>query len=190
MNAVSLVAQPASAARLADGQLPTAVGGLYGAADALLLTRLAAALDAPLLHVAEDQQTADRLEAEARFLAPDDLPILHFPDWETLAYDNFSPHQDIVSQRLRVLSALPGLKRGLLIVAAPCVLHRLPPTDYVASQSLRLAAGQQLDLESFVAGLVDAGYLQGATGLGAWRVRCARLTGGSVSDGQWRAAPY
>ncbi|MEM9171594.1 MAG: transcription-repair coupling factor [Pseudomonadota bacterium] len=160
MNLHSLLCSTGANQRAAIDTLPEAAGGLYGASDALMLSRLAAQLSTPVLHIAEDQQSADRLEAEARFFADAALPILHFPDWETLAYDNFSPHQDIISQRLRVLGRLPQLKRGLLIVAAPCLLHRLPPTDYVAAHSLRLAQGQSLDLDLFVGGLAESGYLR------------------------------
>ncbi|MFK8052696.1 MAG: transcription-repair coupling factor [Woeseiaceae bacterium] len=141
-------------------QLPSEIGGLYGAADALLLTRLASAVDAPVLHIADSQQEADRLEAEARFFADDKLPVLHFPDWETLPYDSFSPHQDIISQRLAVLARLPGLTRGLLIVAAPCLLHRLPPTAYVRSRALALKVGDRLNDEAFVSTLAESGYLR------------------------------
>ncbi|MEO1594214.1 MAG: transcription-repair coupling factor [Pseudomonadota bacterium] len=166
MNAARLI--QAGAAALADGDatpvtadsLPAAIGGLAGAADALLLVQIAGGLDRPVLHIADNQQDADRLESEARFFAGDALPVLHFPDWETLPYDSFSPHQDIISQRLRVLAELPRIQRGLLIVAAECLLHRLPPTDYVAARSLSLAAGDTLDRDAFTARLTDAGYLR------------------------------
>ncbi|MEM7610892.1 MAG: transcription-repair coupling factor [Pseudomonadota bacterium] len=140
--------------------LPSQVGGLYGASDALLLTRLAASLDQPVLHIAPNQQEADRLEAEARFFAGDTLPVLHFPDWETLPYDSFSPHQDIVSQRLTALGQLPSLRRGLLVVAAQCLLHRLPPDNYVSARTLSLLSGQTLDSDAFIQSLTESGYLR------------------------------
>lgn len=145
---------------LDPASLPNEIGGLYGSTDALLLTRLAASLERPLLHIADTQQEADRLEAEARFYAEDAIPVLHFPDWETLAYDSFSPHQDIVSQRLAVLARLPALKQGLLIVAAPCLLHRLPPTQYVSARAISLKVGDSLQTEQFAGRLVESGYLR------------------------------
>ena len=69
----------------------------------------------------------------AIFSPAPDVPVLHFPDWETLPYDSFSPHQDIVSERLRVLTRLPELSRGIVVVAAQTLLQRLPPVDYVRS---------------------------------------------------------
>ncbi len=160
MTAAQWLQQSDADKPLAADKLPDRIGGLVGAADALLLTRIAARVDRPLLHIADSQQEADRLEAEARFFAPDNLPVLHFPDWETLPYDSFSPHQDIVSQRLAVLSQLPTVRRGLLIVAAGCLLQRLPPVDYVRSRALALATGQQLDLDAFVQRLTVSGYLR------------------------------
>ncbi|MEL7310659.1 MAG: transcription-repair coupling factor [Pseudomonadota bacterium] len=134
------------------------VGGLVGASTALALAELAASEPRPVVYFAESQQMADQLEAAARFFAPADLPVLHFPDWETLAYDSFSPHQDIISQRLSVLSELRQIKRGLLVVAAQCALHRLPPLDYVAARSLDLREGQTLDTDAFTNQLVATGY--------------------------------
>ncbi|MEM7763245.1 MAG: transcription-repair coupling factor [Pseudomonadota bacterium] len=139
---------------------PAAIGGLYGASDALLLARLASAANGVVLHVADTQADADRLEAEVQFFAEPDLPVLHFPDWETLPYDNFSPHQDIISERLAVLAKLPKLERGILIVAAQCLLHRLPPTQYVRARALSLRVGESLDAEAFLRSLSDAGYVR------------------------------
>src|ERR1051325_11661947 len=73
-----------------------------GAATAMALSHLAT--DAPLLVVPADTTEALRLESEFQFLA--EVPVLPFPDWETLPYDSFSPHQDIISSRLRTLRRL------------------------------------------------------------------------------------
>ena len=86
--------------------------GLAGAGTALHLARAAERLAPPLLVIARDAAEVARLEDELRFFAPPALPILAFPDYETLPYDQFSPHPDIISQRLRTLSRLPGLGTG------------------------------------------------------------------------------
>ncbi|WP_410964949.1 hypothetical protein, partial [Salmonella sp. SAL4435] len=83
---------------------------------------------------------------ELRFFAPD-LPVLHFPDWETLPYDVFSPHQDIISQRIAALYQLPQLKHGVLVVPISTALHRLAPTRFLLGSSLVLDVGQKLDVE-------------------------------------------
>jgi len=74
-------------------------GGLRGAGGALLIAATAARYRGLVLAVTPDSQTGLRLETELRIFGGSDLDILAFPDWETLPYDMFSPHQDIVSQR-------------------------------------------------------------------------------------------
>ncbi len=108
--------------------------------------------------LADDARHADQLEAEIRFFAGDAFDVLHFVEWETLPWDSFSPHQDIISQRLRVLSQMPGLSRGVVIASAQALHQRLPPADYVAARSLHLDVGQTLHRERFIESLVAAGY--------------------------------
>jgi len=133
-------------------------GRLTGAAAALAIAEFATTADGPLLVFAENPRQADRLEAEIRFFAGDACDVLHFAEWETLPWDAFSPHQDIVSQRLDVLSRLPELGRGVVVAALPVLLQRLPPTHYVAGRSLSLSAGQRLERDGFVDRLVAGGY--------------------------------
>jgi transcription-repair coupling factor (superfamily II helicase) len=135
-----------------------AFGRLIGASAALAAAEIAAQIDRPLLVLADDPRHADQLEAEIRFFAGGALPVKHFVEWETLPWDSFSPHQDIISERLATLAALPGLAAGVVIATVPVLLQRLPPTDYVAARSLSLSAGQTLPREPFVDSLVAAGY--------------------------------
>lgn len=135
-------------------------GSLIGASAALAATELASSVDVPVVLLADDPRHADQLEAEARFFAGDMLPVLHFVEWETLPWDSFSPHQDIISQRLTVLSRLTNLQRGIVIASAPALMQRLPPVDYVAARSLSLITGQALPREAFTASLTGAGYLR------------------------------
>ena len=135
-------------------------GRLVGASASLAVAELAAGMDRPLLLLAEDARHADQLEAELRFFAGDACPIEHFVEWETLPWDSFSPHQDIISQRLRVLATLGGLRRGVVIATVAALQQRLPPVDYIAARSLSLRAGQTLPREPFIDSLVDAGYLR------------------------------
>ena len=133
-------------------------GRLIGASAALAIAELACHAERPVLVLAEDARHADQLEAEIRFFADDTLDVLHFVEWETLPWDSFSPHQDIISQRLSVLSKLPGLSRGIVIASVQALLQRLPPLDYVAARSLSLARGQSLHRDTFIESLVAAGY--------------------------------
>ena len=92
-------------------------GRLYGGGFALLLSVLAARRRGLLLALVPDRQTAFSLQLELDFFTRGGgLNTLIFPDWETLPYDVFSPHQDIVSQRLATLYRLPAQCRGILIV--------------------------------------------------------------------------
>ncbi len=135
-------------------------GRLIGASCALAATELAERLDGPLLVLAEDSRHADQLEAEMRFFAGADMPVEHFVDWETLPWDSFSPHLDIISQRLGVLAILPTMRKGIIIAAASILQQRLPPLDYVAARSLSLITGQELPREAFTQSLLDASYVR------------------------------
>jgi transcription-repair coupling factor (superfamily II helicase) len=140
-------------------------GRLIGASAALAMSEFAARLadsdkPAAVLLLAEDPRHADQLEAELRFFSGDALPIEHFVEWETLPWDSFSPHQDIISQRLNVLAALPTMQSGVIIASCGVLHQRLPPLDYVAARSLSLTCGQELVREDFTQSLVEAGYLR------------------------------
>ncbi len=134
-------------------------GQLYGSSPGLVLAEGAARLTVPLLVVAPSARDAERLTAELRFyLTEPALPVLAFPDWETLPYDLFSPHQDIVSERLATLSRIYDLKRGIVVVSAATLMQRLAPRDYVLGGTLDLKTGTHLDLESLRQRLAAAGY--------------------------------
>ncbi len=104
--------------------------------------------------------SAQRLQDELNFFQLDNtIPIMFFPDWETLPYDRFSPHQDIISERLATLAKLKTLKKGILITALPTLLHKLSPYSFIAAHSLNLSVKQQLDIETFRHHLQKAGYI-------------------------------
>lgn len=126
----------------------------HGSAAALALARVAD--DAPLLVVTPDTASAQRLESALRFYAR--TPVMPFPDWETLPYDSFSPHQDIVSARLRTLRELQEGTQGIVLVPVNTLMQRLPPRDYVAGRVLTLSTGERLDREGFRERLSRAGY--------------------------------
>jgi len=144
--------------------LPTGPGervrwtGLYGAAHGLAVARAAAAHAGPLMVVTEDPLTAVRLEEQIGFFGGADVELLHFPDWETLPYDVFSPHQDIVSERLATLARLPALERGILILPVNTLMSRVPPPEYVRAHSFRLAVGERFVSEGVRDRLLAAGY--------------------------------
>ena len=133
-------------------------GRLYGAAPALAISAAANRHPKPVIVVCDGAAEAARLSDELRFFAPPDLPISQFPDWETLPYDVFSPHQDIVSERLATLLQIPRLERGVIVVPIATLMQRLATPEWVRSRSLMLEKGQLLELDSLQQKLVAAGY--------------------------------
>ena len=123
--------------------------------------RAARAHSAPLLLIARDNHAANQLESDLHTLLGEDpaLPVVPFPDWETLPWDRFSPHPDIVSQRLSTLLRLPSLRRqALVIVPVQTLLQRLPPLRYAVGSAFDVRVGQQLDMDAEKRRLESAGY--------------------------------
>jgi len=129
----------------------------HGSARGLLLAEAARSHPGLLVVVARDTQRAQALESELAIFA-DDLPVLQFPDWETLPYDVFSPHPEIVSQRIATLYRLPGVQRGVLVVPVATLMQRIAPRSHITGSSLMLAKGQKLDLAGEQRRLEVSGY--------------------------------
>ena len=134
-------------------------GQLYGSATSLWLAEAARKASGPLLVIAADARQASRMEDELRFFCEPGSYIEHFPAWETLPYDLFSPHPDIVSQRLRMLSTLPRLAKGIVVVDLETALQRLPPQMYIDAHAFDLSVGENLDVAAFRDRLSGAGYV-------------------------------
>lgn len=136
-------------------------GSLYGNALSIAVASAAKLHESVTLVVAPDTATVDRLERDiALFLqgeeqAPD---VLRFADWETLPYDSFSPHQDIISQRMRALYQLTLGRKSILIVAAQTLCQRIAPKSYILANSLLLRLGERLELANLRSQLAAAGY--------------------------------
>lgn len=132
----------------------------HGAARSLAIYAAASQADAPLLLVLPDNESVEQTLRELRYFCAHDgnLPVLGLPDWETLPYDNFSPHQDIISDRLQALYHLPDLQRGILVVAMNSLMHRLAPQSFIAANGLDLQRGQTLAIDEFRLQLQKANY--------------------------------
>lgn len=98
-----------------------------------------------------------RLEDEIGFFSQS-LPVLHFPDWEVLAYDLFSPHQDIISQRIATLAHLAQTQNAILIIPVRTLLHRLPPVEFYQGQSFALKTGDTFNPDITRKQLENSGY--------------------------------
>jgi len=133
---------------------------LPGAADALALSQLgtqAAMAGRTVAVVCADALTAQRLTDEIAWFAPA-LRVALFPDWETLPYDHFSPHQDLVSARLATLYRLTRRDCDVVLIAAQTALYRLPPRSFLAARTFFLTTGERLDVDAMRAQLALAGY--------------------------------
>jgi|TARA_B110000977_G_scaffold201850_1_gene299320 transcription-repair coupling factor (superfamily II helicase) len=134
-------------------------GELRAAGRALAVAEAAHQYDGLTLLITETaRQAAEQTRALQFFTAEQELPIYSFPDWETLPYDIFSPHQDIVSARLQTLANLPSAKRGVIVVPLPTLMHRIAPTDFVASRTFSYKIGEDLDRTQLQDQLSRAGY--------------------------------
>jgi transcription-repair coupling factor (superfamily II helicase) len=133
--------------------------GLFGSARGLAIAEAARRHPGPVLVVGRNAHLLQQLEDEIRFyLGAHALPVLPFPDWESLPYDAVSPHPDIVSQRLATLYALPALAQGIVLATASTLMHRLAPREYVAGHSFMLTRGAPLDASLLRTQLAQAAY--------------------------------
>ena len=128
-----------------------------GSSLALLLCEAARQRDGVIVAVTADSRAARTLEDELGVFA-DGLPVLHFPDWETLPYDLFAPHPQLVSQRIDTLYRLPATRKGVLVVPVATLMQRLAPRSHIAGSGLAVARGQQLDLADEQRRLEACGY--------------------------------
>ncbi|WP_342617729.1 transcription-repair coupling factor [Rhodoferax sp. GW822-FHT02A01] len=135
-----------------------------GSADALLLARLGErekGSGKPLAIITSDATDAQRLLDEIAFFAPT-LRCALFPDWETLPYDTFSPHQDLISERLATLWRISQRNKetgaDVIIVPATTALYRLAPPSFLAGYTFEFKVKQKLDEARLKAQLTLAGY--------------------------------
>ena len=131
-----------------------------GSADALLLARFAQAQAAQkklLAIVSAEPADTQRLEGELAFFAPE-LRIAVFPDWETLPYDTFSPHQDLISERLATLWRVRQGEVDVVLLPASTALVRLAPPSFLAAYTFQFKQKQRLDEAALKAQLTLAGY--------------------------------
>jgi transcription-repair coupling factor (superfamily II helicase) len=132
--------------------------GLHGSSKALALFSAARAHDGVVLVVTRSSHQSQLLEQDIRLFSNGQTPVLHFPDHETLPYDPFSPHPDIIAERLSTLSSLAKLRNGLLLVPIATLMQRLPPRSHVLGKNIQLKTGQTLVIDDFRQRLQTAGY--------------------------------
>ena len=129
---------------------------LQGSSDALALAQYAK-INTPVVVIATNALDAQRLVEEIPFFNPE-LRVHLLPDWETLPYDHFSPHQDLISERLATLHHIRSEACDIVIVPLTTSLYPLPPVEYLAAFTFFLKRGEKLDLDKLRAQLTLAGY--------------------------------
>lgn len=129
------------------------VGNLQGSAAALLFKQISQQSKRLFVLVARNNQHLNQLASELEFYG---IQPTIFPDWEILPYDRLSPHQDIVSERLAILSKMP--QHGILLLAATTLAQRIAPTSWVLGEHFDLHVGQKFALEAQKLALIQAGY--------------------------------
>lgn len=139
--------------------------GVANSAFSLSLVQLAQQESSLIVVLLPDASSLQSLKKEIEFFlgeqqeeSHDKISVVTLPDWETLPYDYFSPHQDIVSERLETLYQLPRLKRSILLLPVSSALQKLPARHYIEQQCLHLEKGQKFDIKELRVLLDDNGY--------------------------------
>jgi transcription-repair coupling factor (superfamily II helicase) len=134
---------------------------LYGSSLALSIVETSRKhTNGPLVIIVEDVIHADTLTKEIEFYKDEKQTLFHLPDWETLPYDIFSPHQDIIAERLTTLYALQKIHGGdILIIPLNTLAQRLAPKSYIQGNVLSLKINQKLNIDDFRRNLEASGYI-------------------------------
>ncbi|MBD8165287.1 transcription-repair coupling factor [Erwinia persicina] len=132
------------------------LGQLTGAACAVECAEIVERHHGLVILIAQDMQNALRLQDEIKQFTSH--PVMALADWETLPFDSFSPHQEIISSRLSTLYQLPTLERGLLIMPVNTLMQRVCPHTFLNGHALVMKKGQKLSRDKLRAQLEQAGY--------------------------------
>ncbi|MBN3201076.1 transcription-repair coupling factor [Pectobacterium brasiliense] len=132
------------------------LGQLTGAACAVECAEIIERHTGLVVLIAPDMQNALRLRDEIQQFT--DQHVTTLPDWETLPYDSFSPHQEIISTRLSTLYQLPNMTRGVLILPVNTLMQRVCPHSFLHGHALVLKKGQRLSRDKLRSQLEQAGY--------------------------------
>jgi len=137
------------------------LGQAYGCAPAIWLAELVQQQNDMVVAVSESVAEAESLHRQLLYFLGSEIEanqVAMLSDPETLPYDRFSPHQDLISRRLSALSALANSTPKILVVASPTLFYRLPPRDYIKAFGLSLSTSDRITLEEFQSQLESCGY--------------------------------
>jgi transcription-repair coupling factor (superfamily II helicase) len=140
------------------GTLALRVGQLYGSSRSLFLSEQIANHKGLSVIVCCDMADAEQLEQEVRFFSLEAPRIYRFPDLETLPYDQFSPHQDIISERIRCLASISTATDGVLFLPVSTLLQKIAPAEFIKQRSLQLSVGDRIAMGGLRESLSRYGY--------------------------------
>ncbi|MDH2924930.1 transcription-repair coupling factor [Nicoletella semolina] len=151
------------------------LGNLIGHSDTLAIVQTAEQFDGLSLVITPDTHTALRLEKSLPQFTT--LPVQLFPDWETLPYDNFSPHQEIISARLSALFHLQQSSKQIVLLPITTLLQKVCPPSYLANNVLLIKKGDRFSIQALRLQLENAGYraVEQVLEFGEYAVRGALL---------------
>ncbi|OOF80374.1 transcription-repair coupling factor [Rodentibacter caecimuris] len=132
------------------------LGNVLQGADALAISEIAEQHQHLTVVVTPDTRSAVRLSGILSELSEQEVKL--FPDWETLPYDTFSPHQDIISSRLSALFHLQNAKKGIFLLPIATLMQRLCPPQYLQHNVLLIKKGDRVVIEQMRLQLESAGY--------------------------------
>ncbi len=162
MSRVSSLLSPVLAKRRGKNPDKKNWHNLHGSSSTVAFYKAASIATTPILLITSSTPQALKVEQELQSLAKhdhhNDLSICLFPDWETLPYDNFSPHQDIISQRLSTLYQLSRMESGIVIVPVTTIVQKLAPKHFIEANSLIIKTGDKKDLHQMRQALEAGGY--------------------------------
>ncbi|GLQ30299.1 transcription-repair coupling factor [Litoribrevibacter albus] len=133
-------------------------GNVVGSSAALLIAQTLQKVNGFGLVITDNNSQANILSQELEFFSQGNLPVLNFPDWETLPYDTFSPHQDIISERLKTLNNLGQTTQGVLVISAQTLMQKVPPNSFIGKFVFSINVGSLLKLDRLKERLAHAGY--------------------------------
>ncbi|UDG81399.1 Transcription-repair-coupling factor [Candidatus Profftia lariciata] len=132
------------------------LGQLTGAAYALECAHIADKHSGPVILITSNIHSALKMHNEIKYFTSRD--VITLSDWETLPYDSFSPHKNIISERLFKLYHLPQMKYGVFIISINNLMQRVCPCDFINSHSLIMQQGQLISLQELIKKIKQAGY--------------------------------
>ncbi|MBU2984214.1 transcription-repair coupling factor [Saccharophagus degradans] len=136
-------------------------GGVSGLARVFACAEAAAQHNGTTVIIVQSMTEADRFARDLMLLTKgkkNTPEVLQFADWETLPYDNFSPHQDIISDRMRCLYQLSNQAQAIVVVAASTLMQRLAPANHIIANSLVVEKNETINRDNLLTSLINAGY--------------------------------